>query len=131
MVIGTSLSGIVYNKLGFYGAYSISSVLLIIGLSYGLIFLKDVAPSLEVDEKIKNKSSQSIVFEIFDLKLITQSFKATFKKRPQRLRIIILLIILMTNSGTTNGWYSRHIEICFSLTSVEFFYGYFYRPIFI
>lgn len=108
MVIGTSLSGIVYNKLGFYGAYGISSVLLIIGLSYGLIFVKDVDPYIELDGQTKSKSLKSTALEIFDPKLITEPFKTTFKRRTttQRLRIIILLIILMINSGTNNGWYS-------------------------
>lgn len=102
MAVGTSLSGIVYNKLGFYGAYGISSVLIIIGLLYGLLFVKDVAPITEVD---KNKSYRETISEFLDFKHITQSFRTTFKKRPsiQRLRIIILLIIFMASSGTNFG----------------------------
>lgn len=123
MVIGTSLSGIVYNKLGFYGAYGISSVLLLMGISYGLIFVKDVDPYVEMDGRSKSKSFKLTVLEIFDLKLITESFKTTFKKRTsaQRIRIIILLIILMISAGTNNGWYSKSIDIYFSLTASGIF----------
>lgn len=108
MAIGTSLSGIVYNKLGFYGAYGISSILLIIGLLYGLLCVRDFAPDTEVN---KNKSCGTTVSEFFDLKHITDSMYTTFKKRPktQRLRIIILLITIMISAGTNNGQYYKPI----------------------
>lgn len=103
MAIGTSLSGIVYNRLGFYGAYGISTLLLVIGLVYGLLFIKDVTP-VTADLDIK-KSFRTQVSEFFNMKHIYQSLNTTFKKRPndQRRRIIILLIILVTCSGITNG----------------------------
>lgn len=101
MAIGTSMSGIVYNKLGFYGVYGISSMLLVIGLFYGKFVVKDIVPTKIVD----NQMNKSGVSGFFDFKNITQSLKTTFKKRSgsQRLRIVILLVILMTSSGTNNG----------------------------
>lgn len=109
MAIGTLLSGIVYNKLGFYGAYGISSVLLIIGLLYGLLCVDDFAPDTEAE---KSKSYGTAVSEFFNLNHITDSFYTTFKKRPntQRLRIIILLITVITSAGTTNGQYFKRIK---------------------
>jgi len=103
MAIGTSLSGIIYNKLGFYGAYGISSILLVIGLSYGILFVNDVDPVSKLDKK---KSFCTTVSEFFDLSHVSQLLSSFFKKRPdtQRLRLIILLFILMTNSGTNNGY---------------------------
>lgn len=108
MAIGTSLSGIVYNKLGFYGAYGISSVLIIIGLVYGLLFVEEITPIAVVDE---NKSFRTTITEFFDFTQITHSLKTTFKKRPdiQRLKIIVLLIILMANAGTNNGSFWKRI----------------------
>lgn len=102
MAIGTSLSGVVYNRLGFYGAYGISSVLLVIGLVYGLLFLEDVVPATEMD---RNQSCCTTVTEFFDMSRITQSLSTTFKKRPgtQRLKIIILIVILMASAGTNYG----------------------------
>lgn len=101
MAIGTSMSGIVYNKFGFYGAYGISSVLLVIGLLYGLYFVEDVYPTTTVN----HQKCDSGISGFFDFKHITQALKTTFKKRPdtQRLRIVILLVILMTSAGTNNG----------------------------
>ncbi|VVC29237.1 Hypothetical protein CINCED_3A021200 [Cinara cedri] len=103
MALGTSLSGILYNKLGYYGVYGISTVLLIIGLIYGKLYVRDVAP---VTETNANKSYKTVFVEFFDTQHIAQSVKTTFKERPstQRLRILILLIILMTNAGTNNGF---------------------------
>jgi len=102
MAIGTSMSGIIYNKLGFYGAYLTTSALIIIGLVYGLLFVKDVTPVTEVD---KNKSYRTTISEFLDFTHITQSFSTTFKQRPnrQRIRIIILLIIFMASSGVNAG----------------------------
>lgn len=102
MAVGTSMSGIVYNKLGFYGAYGVSSILLVIGLLYGLFFVDDIAPVKGLDEK---KSFRKSVLEFFDLRHVTQSFSTTFKKRQgnQRLKIIILLITLMGSAGTNYG----------------------------
>lgn len=104
MAIGTLLSGIVYNKLGFYGAYGISSILLIIGVLYGQLCVNDFTPDTETN---KNKSYGTAVSEFFNLNHITDSFYTTFKKRPntQRLQIIILLITVITNAGTNNGQY--------------------------
>lgn len=102
MAIGTSMSGIIYNKLGFYGAYLTTSALIIIGLVYGLLFVNDVTPVTEVD---KNKSYRTTISEFLDFTHITQSFSTTFKQRPnrQRIRIIILLIIFMASSGINAG----------------------------
>ncbi|KAL5244759.1 hypothetical protein ACI65C_012169 [Semiaphis heraclei] len=115
MAIGTSMSGIIYNKLGFYGAYGISSVLIIIGLLYGLLFVKDVTPVTEVN---KNKSYRTTISEFLDFKHITQSFKTTFKKRPnkQRIKIIILIIIFMASAGVNAGYHT----ICYLYTRVQF-----------
>lgn len=103
MAVGTSLSGIVYNKLGFYGAYGISSALLLVGLFYGLLYVKDFAPAAVPGGE--SKSCRTAVSEFFNLKHVTQSLRTTFKRRPntQRLRILILLIVLMTSAGTNNG----------------------------
>lgn len=109
MAIGTLLSGIVYNKLGFYGAYGISSILLIIGLLYGLLCVDDFAADSDVE---KSKSYRTAVSEFFNLNHITDSFYTTFKKRPntQRLQIIILLITVIISAGTNNGQYFIRIK---------------------
>lgn len=112
MALGTSLSGIVYNKLGFYGAYGLSSMLIIIGLVYGLLFVEEVAPITVVDE---NKSLKTTITEFFNFKQVAESLKMTFKKRPnaQRPKIIVLLIILMANAGTNNGSFWKCVYFFF------------------
>ncbi|CAH0388966.1 unnamed protein product [Bemisia tabaci] len=39
--IGTALSGILYKLIGYYGVFSISACMYMIGLSYGVLFIKD------------------------------------------------------------------------------------------
>ncbi|KAF0756939.1 solute carrier family 46 member 3-like isoform X1 [Aphis craccivora] len=115
MAIGTSMSGIIYNKLGFYGAYLTTSALIIIGLVYGLLFVKDVTPVTEMD---KNKSYRTTISEFLDFTHITQSFTTTFKQRPnrQRIKIIILLILFMASSGVNAGYQT----VCYLYTRVQF-----------
>uniref|UniRef100_A0A2S2QYI7 Solute carrier family 46 member 3 n=1 Tax=Sipha flava TaxID=143950 RepID=A0A2S2QYI7_9HEMI len=122
MALGTSLSGIVYNQLGFYGAYGLSSVLIIIGLVYGLLFVEEIAPITVVNE---NKSFKTTLTEFFNFKQVTESLKTTFKKRPntQRLKIIVLLIILMANAGTNNGYRTvsyLYTRVQFNWTEVKY-----------
>lgn len=102
MAVGTSLSGVVYLTLGFYGAYGLSSILLVVGILYGLFCVEDIVTESASD---KNRPVCTTVLEFFDLKHVTRSLYTTFKKRPgnQRLKIIILLFILMTSSGTNYG----------------------------
>lgn len=100
MALGTSLSGIVYNSLGFYGAYGIASLLLVIGLLYGSLCVEDVFPITKVEE---NKSYKTIISEFFDFKSINRSLFTAFKDRPNNKRLIVLLIILMAGSGTNAG----------------------------
>lgn len=108
---GVALSGILFQKLGFYGIYSICSTMYLLGILYGLFILRD--PKLNEDSSVdcqNNKiltrqSTCTTVQEFFDLKHIKNAFRVTFKKGHdnRRLRIIMMMIVLMMIMGPMTG----------------------------
>ncbi|XP_026804491.1 uncharacterized protein LOC113548040 [Rhopalosiphum maidis] len=104
MAIGTALSGITFQKLGFYGVYGTSSTLCVIGLLYGLIFIKEVSPPNELDNKTKTQNN-GVFNGFFNAKHIQEAFKVTFKDGPhnRKLRIIMLMCIAFLIMGPLNG----------------------------
>jgi len=104
MAIGTALSGITFHKLGFYGVYGVSSVLCIIGILYGLVFIKEVSPS-EPENAITQTRKNGLFNGFFNAKHLHEAFKVTFKDGPQnrKLRIIMLMCIVFLIIGPVNG----------------------------
>lgn len=107
---GIALSGILYQKLGFYGIYSTCSTLYFMGILYGFFCLKDIqnndAQAVSEDSKFIKKSSFSInVKEFFNLIHIKNAFSVTFKKGNdnRRLRILMMMIVLMIIMGPMTG----------------------------
>jgi len=104
MAIGTALSGITFQKLGFYGVYGMSSALYIIGLLYGLLFIKEVSPK-EPENAIIQTRNKGLFNGFFNAKHIQEAFKVTFKDGPhnRKLRIIMLMCIAFLIMGPLNG----------------------------
>jgi len=106
---GIALSGILYQKLGFYGIYSICSTMYLMGILYGFVFLKD-RTTTQVDRRDGkadgNASFCADVKEFFDLKHIKNAFGVTFKRGDdnRRLRIVMMMIVLMLIMGPMTGW---------------------------
>ncbi|VVC29230.1 Major facilitator superfamily,Major facilitator superfamily domain [Cinara cedri] len=113
---GVALSGIMYQKLGFYGIYSVCATMYTTGLIYGIIYLKDKrtnkpdneAPAVCQDSKIlavKKTSFFTNAKDFFDLKHIKNAFGVTFKKGNdnRRLRIIMMMLVLMIIMGPMTG----------------------------
>jgi PCFT/HCP family folate transporter-like MFS transporter 1/3 len=109
---GVALSGILFQKLGFYGIYSICSTMYFMGILYGIFILRDPSNkevSTSVDcQNSKITAHQSIctnIREFFDLKHIKNAFGVTFKKGHdnRRLRIIMMMLVLMIIMGPMTG----------------------------
>lgn len=107
---GIALSGILYQKLGFYGIYSMCSTLYFMGILYGFFFLKDIQNNdaqavCEEPKFIKKSSLSTNIKEFFDLIHIKNAFKVTFKKGNdnRRLRILMMMIVLMIIMGPMTG----------------------------
>ncbi|XP_025202483.1 uncharacterized protein LOC112599685 [Melanaphis sacchari] len=104
MAIGTALSGITFQKLGFYGVYGSSSLLCILALLYGLIFIKEVPPPNKSDNMTQAQNN-GLFNGFFNAKHIQEAFKVTFKDGPhnRKLRIIMLMCIAFLIMGPLNG----------------------------
>jgi len=104
MAIGTALSGITFQKLGFYGVYGVSSALCIIGFLYGLVFIKEVSPN-KPENTITQTRNNGLFNGFFNAKHIQEAFKVTFKDGPQnrKLKIIMLMCIAFLIMGPLNG----------------------------
>lgn len=107
---GIALSGILYQKLGFYGIYSICSTLYFLGILYGFFYLKDIKSNethavCENNKLVKNPSFSTNVKEFFDLIHIKNAFGVTFKKGNdnRRLRILMMMVVLMIIMGPMTG----------------------------
>lgn len=108
---GVALSGILFQKLGFYGIYSICSTMYVMGILYGIFILRDphYKEGTSVDcHSSKISAHQSIctkIREFFDLKHIKNAFGVTFKRGHdnRRLRIIMMMLVLMIIMGPMTG----------------------------
>lgn len=108
---GIALSGILFQKLGFYGIYSICSAMYFLGILYGFFCLKDIkrnetqAAVCEDNKFVEKSSFLKNVREFFDLVHIKNAFSVTFKKGNdnRRLRILMMMLVLMIIMGPMTG----------------------------
>ncbi|XP_050538927.1 proton-coupled folate transporter-like [Daktulosphaira vitifoliae] len=123
--IGIILSGILFKKLGFYGVYSICSIIYSSGMIYGIFCIKD-APKNKMDavtngpcieEKTKSSFTDKVL-EFFNAKHIKGAFTVTFKegKYNRRIRVIMIMAVLMILMGPMSG----EMSVMYLSTRVRF-----------
>lgn len=86
--VGTILSGVLYQVIGFYGIFSTVAILYLVGLIYGQLRVKEAKPP--------NKLPNNFCKELFDVKHISETFKVAFKDRGGVLRLKILLVMALS-----------------------------------
>lgn len=94
---------IFFRLIGFYGIFTISSILYCIAIFYGIFYVDEVSI---VDEKEKLKSSEkSLMADFFDKEHVVETFRVAFKKgeNQRRLRVSMLLIVVMVVIGPLHG----------------------------
>ncbi|XP_059061446.1 proton-coupled folate transporter-like [Achroia grisella] len=98
--IGSALSGILLKWLGYYGIFIISTLIYIITILYGIVYLEsNTKPKNNSDEKIKSLTCT-------DLKtLVKETAMVALKKRDgnNRLKIILTLIVVAIIYGPDQG----------------------------
>lgn len=109
--LGIALSGILFQKLGFYGIYSISATMYFTGIVYGFLYLKNppIKNAEPTAEEVGTKSSFCAnVRDFFDIKHLKKAFGVTFKKGTdnRRLRILTMMLVLMIIMGPMSGWFN-------------------------
>lgn len=105
--IGAALSGVLFQKLGFYGVYYISTTLYVLAFVYGLVRIKEWPSARDPDESIQNAngSCAHAIADFFNVKHITDAFRVTFKKtsRKRWIRLYILLFTVVVVQGPMQG----------------------------
>lgn len=105
--IGISLGGILYEKIGFYGVYSLSLAMYFSGLIYGIFFIKDIR-EIEMEKGIYEKSNEkkkNVLLDFFDFNSVKKTLKVCFKKgkKNRRTRICVIMILVMVVIGPMHG----------------------------
>lgn len=109
--IGTALSGVLFRELGFYGVYTIATVLYIFAFVYGMVFIKETKPEVSIESKAppSNDSNTTCCLEFirdfFSLSHIKEAVRVTFKEgqHNRRLRIISLMVVVIVVMGPLHG----------------------------
>lgn len=99
ITVGIAMSGIMYNKVGFYGVFGMGMCMYITGLTYALFRVKE--------KGVENDEQKHTTFckDFFDIKHVKDTFKVVFKKgkRNRRKRVCILMILVMVIIGPVHG----------------------------
>lgn len=108
--IGTALSGVLFRELGFYGVYTIATVLYIFGFVYGMVFIKETKPEMRIESKEPSKDTSScldFIKDFFSLSHIKEAVRVTFKEgqHNRRLRIVSLMVVVIVVMGPLHGLY--------------------------
>ncbi|XP_047526841.1 proton-coupled folate transporter-like [Vanessa atalanta] len=90
--IGTALSGILLKHIGYYGVFSISSLLFCFSICHGYFCIKDpVRPKTE--KKDENTGIIASTKSFFDIKHVKNTLGVAFKKGPNNRRIKSILVL--------------------------------------
>lgn len=109
MPIGSAVSGILFQKLGFYGMYILALSMYSVTLLYGIIFIKEVKTEIssvvESKEPPKAPSCLNFLEDFFSLDSIKEAIQVTFKegKNKRKMKIISLMIVVIVVSGPLLG----------------------------
>lgn len=100
--IGLALSGILYQKIGFYGVFSFSAVMYIIAIYYGFTKIKEPK---KVDVPSLEDKPCAFLRDFFDIRHLWETFMIAFKKAEnnRRTKVILLMLVVMVVIGPLHG----------------------------
>lgn len=104
--IGAALSGVLFQKFGFYGVYYISTSLYLIAFFYGLARIKERPGLLDAKDSARApKSCLYFVTDFFNLKHIKDALHVTFKREPRKKwsQLIMLMFTIVVVQGPMQG----------------------------
>nr|CAD7407244.1 unnamed protein product [Timema cristinae] len=99
MPFGIALSGILFQKIGFYGMFSLSSVLYVMGFTYGILSVKETRPPIPRPEGV------GFLKDFFDIRHVKDTLQVAFKQRKgnRRMRVIMIMILSIVLVGPMFG----------------------------
>lgn len=100
--IGIALSGILYVAMGFYGVFSLSLSLYVIGVIYGCVMIKESQLSTT---PVAKEKKVSFLRDFFDTKHIVETFKVATKSgtKNRKKRICVIMLLVMVIIGPLHG----------------------------
>ncbi|KAF2884244.1 hypothetical protein ILUMI_21936 [Ignelater luminosus] len=102
--IGIALSGILYVAIGFYGVFSLSLTLYVIGIIYGCVMIKESKLS---NTPVKKEKKVNFLKDFFDTKHIVETFRVAVKDgaKNRKKRICVIMLLVMVIIGPLHGEY--------------------------
>lgn len=109
ITVGIAMSGILYNKIGFYGVFGMGLCMYAIGLIYALFRVKE--EGVKVEDGDGEKKKIGFCRDFFDIKHVRDTIRVVFKKgkRNRRRRVCILMILVMVIIGPVHGKFFTHV----------------------
>jgi len=111
--IGTSVSGILYKKIGYYGVFSLSACIYVLSFTYGYIHVREEKkipenlPEKPPKDEIVEEKKKCCAFirDFFDIQHIKKTFQVAFKSgaNNRRTRVMLLMIVVMVVMGPLHG----------------------------
>ncbi|XP_065166912.1 probable peptidoglycan muropeptide transporter SLC46 [Atheta coriaria] len=97
-ISSNALSGILFQHIGYYGVFCTSFCSLVLGLLYGIFYVKD-------NLKSRNENKKCILVDLFDATLILETIRVILVKKVgnNRLYIILLMAIFFIYNGVFAG----------------------------
>ncbi|XP_023940058.2 proton-coupled folate transporter-like isoform X1 [Bicyclus anynana] len=90
--IGTALSGILLKHIGYYGVFTISSLLFCFSICHGFFCIKDPERPKSDKNKVEN-GVHGFLKSFFDIKHVRDTVTVAFKQGPNRRRLKSILVL--------------------------------------
>ncbi|XP_044262868.1 uncharacterized protein LOC123010223 isoform X2 [Tribolium madens] len=100
--IGLALSGVLYKKIGFYGVFSVSAVMYVMALYYGITRFKEAK---KVDVPTLENKPCAFLRDFFDVRHLWETFRVAFKEgeNNRRKKVMLLMLVVMVVIGPLHG----------------------------
>lgn len=119
LTIGIALSGVLYNKTGFYGVLGLSLGMYVVALGYGMFGVKEIkngeenalegvvedGKTEESEKSVAPKKKVGFLRDFFDWEHVRDTFRVAFKdgKRNRKKRICTIMVLVMVIIGPMHG----------------------------
>lgn len=94
--VAQAISGILFNKIGYYGVLSISSIILAIAFVYGVFCVKETSC-------FKEKKKTCVISDVFNPSDALSTLGIVFKKTPNLTRLHLLLTMAILQRCASDG----------------------------
>lgn len=127
MCVGTALSGVLYEAIGFYGVFLTALGMYMVGLTYGYFFIQDPCDKpLEGGDLPTKVESRGFCRDFFQTEHIIETFKTAVKpgnKRGRKKRVCGIMFLFMVIVGPLYGEFNVvyfFVRLTFGWDSVEY-----------